>query len=68
MLRRFYVWLEQGAYRAICRGCQRAVEDLSGGELVLDVEPMSLTNESETVEPLPEPARRTVKKKRATRK
>ncbi len=68
MLRRFYVWLEQGAYRAICRGCQRAVEDLSGGDLVLDVEPTSLTDETETVESLPNPARRTVKKKRATRK
>ncbi len=66
MLRRFYVWLEQGAYRAICRGCQRAVEDLSGGDLVLDVEPTSLTDE--TVESLPKPARQTVKKKRATRK
>ena len=68
MLRRFYVWLEQGAYRAICRGCQRAVEDLSGGDLVLDVEPTLLTDESEAVESLPKPARRTVKKKRATRK
>ena len=41
---------------------------MSGGEVVLDVEPMSLTDESETAESLPKPARRAVKKKRATRK
>ena len=32
MLRGFFLWLEQGAYRAICLGCQRAVENLSGGD------------------------------------
>jgi len=68
MLRRFFLWLEQGAYGAICRGCQRAVEDLSGGKVVLDIEPALPLEEDETVDVLPKQARPTVKKKRATRK
>jgi hypothetical protein len=68
MLRGFFLWLEQGAYRAICRGCQRAVEDLSGGEVVIDVESAAITDETEKTGALPKPAKRTVKKKAATRK
>ncbi len=68
MLRKFFLWLEQGAYRAICRGCQRAVEDLSGGNVVLDVEPTRLKDESETVDALPKAVKRPVKKKTASRK
>ena len=68
MLRRFFLWLEQGAYTAVCRGCQRAVEDLSGGEVVLDIEPALPLEQAEAVDALPKKARPTVKKKRATRK
>ena len=73
MLRKFFGWLEHGAYRAICQGCQRAVDDLSGGDVILDVKPItSLTDETEAVESLPEPEKvpekKPVKKKRATRK
>ena len=68
MLRKFFLWLEQGAYGAICRGCQRAVDDISGGDVKLDVESNLLTDESETNDALPKPAKRPVKKKTATRK
>ena len=68
MLRRFFLWLEQGAYTAVCRGCQRAVEDLSGGEAVLDIEPALPLEQAEAVDALPKQARPTVKKRRATRK
>jgi hypothetical protein len=68
MLRRFYLWLEQGAYHAICRGCQRAVTDLSGGQVELEVESTPLLEEDKVAESPSEPAKRTVKKKRATRK
>ena len=68
MLRKFFLWLEQGAYGAICRGCQRAVDDISGGDIVLDVDSTLLTDETETNDALPKPAKRSVKKKTATRK
>jgi hypothetical protein len=68
MLRSFFLWLEQGAYRAICTGCQRAVEDLSGGEVVIDVESAAVTDETEKTGALPKPVKRPVKKKAATRK
>jgi hypothetical protein len=67
MLRGFFLWLEQGAYGAICRGCQRAVEDLSGGDVVIDVESTAIT-ETEKTGALPKPVKRPVKKKAATRK
>jgi hypothetical protein len=68
MLRKFFLWLEQGAYGAICRGCQRAVEDLSGGDVVLDVESTLLTEETKKADALPKPTKRPVKKKAATQK
>ena len=68
MMRKFFVWLERGAYGAICRGCQRAVEDLSGGDVKLDLEQRLLTDETETVDALPKPVKRPVKKKAATQK
>jgi len=37
MLKRFFVWLEDGIYGAIIRGCGRAARDLSDGDAVIDV-------------------------------
>ncbi len=68
MLRKFFVWLEQRTCNAICEGCRKAVQDLSGGKVEIEAGTALLTDETEAAEPLPKPAKKAVKKKRANRK
>jgi len=40
MLSKFFAWLESGAYQAVMRGVNRAVQEVTGGEVeVLALEP-----------------------------
>jgi len=67
VLRGFFNWLERRSYQAVFSGCRKAVYDLSAGEVVVEADTPLLADEVETVEALPEPAKKPVKKKRATR-
>jgi hypothetical protein len=75
MLKRLFVWVEDGIYNAVVRGCGRAARDLSGGEAVIDV--LSVAGDSSSPDQLndqtqpsleAEPQQKPARKKAATRK
>ena len=66
MFGRFFLWLEQGIYEAVMRGCRRAVNEMSSGEVVADDGVSALPHE--THEAIEEEKSKPPKKKVAKRK